>query len=1271
MPTATAKLKWLLLADIHFKHQDLDRIKQTAAWIVSVAIRHRVHRVVVCGDLLTSRSSQPTHVLSACYRFLASLTQDARVRHVNVVLGNHDLAYRRDYTTTALDALRLAAPTVQLHQEVGTHMWDGRRVLTLPFREDQSELTDAVAALDPHEAAETVAFAHLALHKAITQRHVVRPTSDAASRRTGSVAYHGMIGPDYFSSLARTFTGHFHSHQTIFQPHPHPHPQPPLLKTTDPSTPGRPDELEAARLRGSVMYLGSPLQLTWADLWDERRGVVLLDPETLHHDLIVNPIAVGYTTAGIEEVLSDAVDPAAIQGKHVMLLGDITRYRYALARDKLVSLGARNIRSWSPMAPRFQDTAALQGLGASAPASDATLVQQRHAERDDEMDEVGTDEQATTPPDATDSEMDPCPPQPESEPRKIDIQEQAARYVESLDLDKSLEGSRELLVQVGQRLLEAATIEQAEEESELLGGGQPNILGYKDIMPSRHTDEAGPAASLVGTTTSINLKAPNVFNARPCSLTITNFLGIQSTVHLQFGTDIEEGLTFLVGENGAGKSTIVEAIVWCQFGKCLRSGLSANDVVNDKAKKDCSVRMVFNNGYTITRYRKHKQYGIRTIVERDGNVLPELDKADARSTQAVIDDLLGVDYDTFIKTVVLGHESTTSFLSSTPAQRRDLILSVLGLKVLDSFADITRRMLREIAGGMSDLQSKWNTLQEKMEENQKRIKELVNKRECLQEELMQIGIQRHNVLIDAKTLTGHISKAQLQVDGLLQDNKLADIRRSFDKIRSAIQDQRLVALRSLVELQDKHSRLLSTKPNTDTYSAARPQGYIAAVFNWLLDRSSNIQRRLQSVGDSLDFYPSATTPRIAKRAVGALLIASRRVFVILRRLSGTDAWEKAKARMEQEIEAYRLSLEDVEADIEERSWQLPHFENLMSDEHIIGQIATERCISERFVRESLDKVAAADDAEAISTQLDTALTARDDLRTQEKVHNHELARLEGLQTGKKSMYKEATENIETESKLRRDLKADRDVYQEEIMALARYRDLVQFWASALAQKSSRVSSSPATAPNTFREFIVEQSLTELNTATSQILAILFEHNRHANALTTGMLRSLFIGDRSDDELKTATMMMEEGDGGEARDSGQDHPSAGGGGGGGGALDGSLSVGSRLSYGKRSGGERKRVDLALYFALLYVNHARSPHRAHYLIVDEVFDSLDAAGQAAVVKWCDFMGATRIAYIIVITHSEHLRLQEGGSNRAVIVAKMGKAGVELEKDGLRIG
>lgn len=681
-------MRWLLLSDLHFKHHDLDRVRQTAQWIVAEAERQQVGRVVVCGDLLTSRTMQPTHVLSACYRFI-SLLSDV-VPRVHIVLGNHDLAYRRDYQTTALDALNIKrlAPYVSLHSVVSQDEWDGRRVLLLPFREEQNELTEAVAALGPNEASKTVAFAHLAINKAITQRYAVGAGVDNP-RAANSITYHGLKGPDRFASLARTFTGHFHSHQTIVQE--------------------QSSSVDKINPQGSVIYLGSPLQLSWADLYDEQRGVVLFDPETLEHELLINRHAVGYTTADLQQVLGGQVDEGAVTGKHVMLIGKLTHLKYVTARDKLLSLGVRSVRNWTPMGFALHaGRSSFGGLGASVPASDAAIQP---------LEEPTGDE--TGPASTTDGVL---ASDPGAEPRaeRLYLAAEAREYVESLDLDEPLLLRREELVRVGQRMIQVSR----------------EIADQDDEVRVNHQDFLDRSSQVVGTRTATELAGPSthVFVAEPRTLTITNFLGVQNTITIDFQQDLPRGLTFLVGDNGSGKSTLIEAAAWCQFGRCVRGGMAVDDVVNGNVGKNCSVKLEFANGYTITRHRKHKIYKNRVIISLRGEPQPQLEHPDARTTQAAINELLGTDYETYVRTVVLSHESTASFLNSTPAQRRDLIEASLGLSMSNQCGQVSRLLLKDIDNDVNKVEGKLEGLIRIMEYNERRVEDLDRTQKRLEDE---------------------------------------------------------------------------------------------------------------------------------------------------------------------------------------------------------------------------------------------------------------------------------------------------------------------------------------------------------------------------------------------------------------------------------------------------------------------------------------------------------------------------------------------------------
>lgn len=1141
-PSAST-VRWLLLSDLHFKHHDLDWVRQTAQWIIAEAERNQVRRVVVCGDLLTSRTMQPTHVLSACYRFI-SLLSDI-VPRVHIVLGNHDLAYRRDYQTTALDALNInrLAPYVSLHSAIANHEWDGRRVLLLPFREEQNELTEAVAALGSSEASETVAFAHLAIHKAITQRHVVGAGVD--NPRAGySITHRGLTGPNRFASLARTFTGHFHSHQTI---------------TQDQSG-------NKANLQGSVTYLGSPLQLNWADLYDEQRGVVLFDPETLEHKLLINPHAVGYITVDLEQVLSGQINESVVIDKHAMLIGKLTHLKYVTARDKLLSLGVRSVRGWTPMGLAFHaNRSSFGGLGASVPASDAAVQP---------LEEPIRDESDLTVITGVVSDSDPGS-EPQAE--QLDLAVEAREYVQSLDLDESLLLRRDELVRVGQRIIQVSR-EIADQDGE----GKVN-----------HQDFLDGSSQVVGTRTATELAGPSthVFVAEPRTLTITNFLGVQDTINIDFRQDLPRGLAFLVGDNGSGKSTIVEAMTWCQFGRCIRVGLAANDVVNDNIGKNCSVKLEFANGYAIERYRKHKIHKNRVVISLHGEPQPQLEHPDGRTTQDAINELLGTDYETYVRTVVLSHESAASFLNSKPVQRRDLIETSLGLSMLDQCGQVSRLLLKDIDADVNKIEGKLEGLIQTIEYNEKRFKDLDRKQKRLKDEAEEAVAS-----LEAAT-QGHANKGTPPLE----------LNTDFRDQISAVQNQIHTVQENLQRLKISHARI-QEQMQEQLRERLRKQKHAESTSRtgWL----QQLKQRLETM--------TADHPIGLRKLFRSIETSILRVLIVtFRRFLNTSEIPKDPPLEETSTQNHdqEAAINNLRQDIKTSTSRL---QNLKNEE----RLKTNHAI---MVNEQL--------AQAIRTQ-----KACEALQQQATIKQRDAATYESLAKA---------DQLSLHS-----LRSKHDALATKLQELAANRELFIFWSSALAKRTPRASSSSSPSstmkatPN-FREHILLKSLSELNAFLAQVLTVLYDDTRHSH-MATGMLRSLFDPESADEMIDTSLS--------------------------GSVLGPTLAVNPSLAYSKRSSGERKRVDLALFFALLQLARARSAHRAHYVLVDEVFDNLDKAGQAAVVRWCGVMSQTVVGWIVVITHSQSLIERDPGEDakKALLVrAKMGQGGTELSVDGRRIG
>jgi len=160
-------------------------------------------------------------------------------------------------------------------------------------------------------------------------------------------------------------------------------------------------------------------------------------------------------------------------------------------------------------------------------------------------------------------------------------------------------------------------------------------------------------------------------------LSIANFLGFREEVTLRF--DTSRGLTTIEGENGAGKSSIVDAILWCFYGKTLR-GYKGEQVVHRFTGKNCVVRQCFldNAGRPceVVRSRKSKQHGTGVRLLRSGkDVTPR--RAD--EAQRAIDRAIGMNYEAFISAVVFKAGDTFSFCKLRPAEKAAVLDQVLGL----------------------------------------------------------------------------------------------------------------------------------------------------------------------------------------------------------------------------------------------------------------------------------------------------------------------------------------------------------------------------------------------------------------------------------------------------------------------------------------------------------------------------------------------------------------------------------------------------------------
>jgi len=126
--------------------------------------------------------------------------------------------------------------------------------------------------------------------------------------------------------------------------------------------------------------------------------------------------------------------------------------------------------------------------------------------------------------------------------------------------------------------------------------------------------------------------------------------------------------------NGAGKSTIIEAVVFALFGKTLRK-TSAKSLKNFNTKGKCSVKLTINDNIVIERVKSPPQLKLHI------NGVTEIQDSIA-STQKRLESLLNTNINIFLASMVFGQENSMSFLTATPEEKRDILQSFLNMQEL-------------------------------------------------------------------------------------------------------------------------------------------------------------------------------------------------------------------------------------------------------------------------------------------------------------------------------------------------------------------------------------------------------------------------------------------------------------------------------------------------------------------------------------------------------------------------------------------------------------
>lgn len=681
---------------------------------------------------------------------------------------------------------------------------------------------------------------------------------------------------------------------------------------------------------------------------------------------------------------------------------------------------------------------------------------------------------------------------------------------------------------------------------------------------------------------------------------IQNFLSIK-----YIELDLENrGLVLLKGKNldneslnnnGAGKSSIIESIVYALYGRTLR-GLKGDAVVHKIPGKNMKIFLDLedDNGdaYRIARYRKHTTNKNKSFLYHRGRDITPKSEADFNNYVA---DLLQADYLTFTSSLLYSAESF-KFTSATDAEMKNTFDIMLGLDVYQKCLEITKNRLKSVESELSSTQWKIDDRKAKIDalteqitaaesekaEYDKSIKakeqELKSQVDELQSQLKEKQGELVELQKQLKQFQAEKEKAEKQLD--VKRKKLKEV----DELKAALQDTK-DDIQEQERVVRKHERIVSeTQDSLESYaqSISKCKKKIESFKQQKEQLDENVGMPCPTCGQPM----TAESIEPAKKEYDEQIQAQQEEI---------EKYQGKTERANADILSAQQKIQECKAEIQELQSTVDEFEALISRSK---KLIDEKAECEKAVQKSQEQFYKAEASVKVQ---------KNDIKQSQQML--EKAQKDILELSKDNPY----EAIITKYKSEQDsCKAEIVEFENSVKDKLDEKDCLVFWQQAYSNQG-------------IKSYILDDITPFLNRRV----------NKYLDKLTSGHIEVKFTTQttlKSGETREKFSIEISNQDGGQ-------------------------------EYSANSGGERKRIDLAINLALQDLVASRSNKRINIAIWDEVFDALDEVGIEKVIELLQELSEEK-STILVVSHNQHL--QSYFTNIITVVKKDGFSYLENSTD-----
>lgn len=434
----------------------------------------------------------------------------------------------------------------------------------------------------------------------------------------------------------------------------------------------------------------------------------------------------------------------------------------------------------------------------------------------------------------------------------------------------------------------------------------------------------------------------------PVRIEMKNFLAYRNPKPV-----ILEGvhLACLVGQNGAGKSSLLDAVTWALWGKARTN--RDNDLIHLNTSEMSVILDFLHEGqrYRVARYRKKQgasgQGRLDLFAFDDSGQMIEIREASSTGTQKRIDALLRLDYETFINSAFLQQGQADAFTVKKPAERKQILSNILGLEAWAVYEERAKSEVKTRDTQMKALELGLQEIEEQLraEPNHRRDLEEAQAAFAVVEEQLNAA----EVLLDhVKDAPAEYKVAQEQALFLAQSERerqaeISRLQAAMHKRQAEI-DACEDVLRTRTEIQEGYAALQAAR------EASAELNEKLQKLTQLTQARSTLENELTHARATLEGQCAALQADIRRLEAQVANVANDEILAMQTELDTLELQSHARESLQAQqstlreesasLEATNKSLRDVMFEIKERQKTLEQVEG--ADCPLCGQPLTEQ-----------------------------------------------------------------------------------------------------------------------------------------------------------------------------------------------------------------------------------------------------------------------------------------------------------------------------------------